>query len=186
MIEYQLKVYSESLCLKKQIENEGFEAKLVRNGIIVPLRVELNGAYAIPKCTLSRDKALALEGQETGGGRSNSGFAHVVAGMTGKPLKPYLVPRGGHLACGTHGYFTTIERILSVTANYSQGLTEIRISEVNGSIVDDVAVFKDIEIWKGQLTDLPRRYGHFQAAATAAYNKAHCYHCRCLHYSLKD
>lgn len=145
--------------LVTQLRNECVMARVVKNATIVELPVldEVEGdmRYLIPDA--AKGAKLFIDCSEYGGGMSNTGLGVIVCGASGKPLKPYRIPNGGHLACGHHEtYFTSYE--------------------------EDVARLVKKEIWVGYADELPTMYGQFQDAVNAAVEKANCYHCREPHY----
>ena len=175
------RINGENQSLVDTLTQRGIIAKLVKGGVIVelPVKKENSDIYEVPMEVNSA--TLFLDVTEDGGGMTNTGSGTVVCGLSGKALRPYYVPRGGNLACGTHAYFSVPNAVVTVTGyrrDDNVTITEHRIVR-NGNI----ARIESKKLWSGELEVLPELFDQFQAAAEAARNKGNCYHCRCVHFA---
>lgn len=130
--------------------------KLVRGGIIAELKELRNGSgqfcgYQLPE-QLNGAK-LFIDCSEHGGGMTNTGSGTVVCGMSGKALRPYYCPRGGHLACGVHAYFSVPETVVTVTGyrrDTKVTIEEHRISVTPENCSPRVARIATKQLWSGE------------------------------------
>lgn len=182
-MEIKARFNGENPALVSRLLEQGITAKLVKGGIIVELagRRDQEGHthFVIPGEIAGA--TLLIEATEHGGGYTNTGGATVVCGLSGKPLRPYYVPRGGHLACGTHGYFSVPGAVVTVVG-YRRS-DNVTIEEHRIRQVGEIAWIESKQLWSGDIHELPELFSRYQAAAEAANMKANCYHCRCLHFS---
>jgi hypothetical protein len=174
------RINGENQLLVDALSQHGIIAKLVKGGIIVELPA-LNdpGVYEVPMEV--SDAVLYLDLTEHGGGRTNTGSGTVVCGLSGKALRPYYVPRRGHLACNAHAYFCVPNAAVTVTG-FRNG--KVKIEEHR--IVRDgnnMTLIESTKLWYDELRMLPETFSRFRAAAQAAITKAKCYHCRCVHFA---
>jgi len=161
--------------LVESLKHQGFEARLARSGIIV--RIPQSGE--IP--SEAKDSPLVIECTEHGGGKTNTGEATVVCGLSGKALEPFFVPKKGKLANVIHAYFSVKSCVVSVHADrVSQVVTITRHEIVRKG---DNATIEDEVLWKGVITQLPEIYTKYSNAAWAAMQKAQTYHCRTVFYA---
>lgn len=158
-------------------------AKSVRGGVIVELPQSDSN---IPEFEIPEEvngAILLIDVTEYGGGATNTGDSVVVCGTQGEPLRPYYVPRSGHLSCETHAHFAVREEVVTIAGAKPGTRVEIQKHRIvrNGNI----ARIKSEKIGSGDLEDIPEILGHFQDAAEATVEKANCYHCRCVHYATR-
>lgn len=186
------KINGENQPLVDALTKRGITAKLVKGGVIIelpliPLRKNKSWSdpdtyYEIlPEVKEVNSAMLLIEITESGGGMTNTGSGRVVCGLSGKALRPYYVPRSGHLACGTHAYFSVPNAVVTITG-YRRS-NEVMIEEHRIVRDGNVAWIESKELWSGDLEVLPEFFNRFQAAAKAAKAKGNCYHCRCLHFA---
>lgn len=173
------KVPGENLELKQRIEQDGYEAKLVRGGIIVTLKEE-DGKYKYPPVP----GKLFIDISEAGGGMTSRGSARIVCGLGGERLRPYYIKRSGHRACGEHCWFSVPS---CVVVNWPDRREDIcRIVKLSIKDSGGYAEIVEEEIWSGEYESLPELYQAYVPAIEAARSKANCYHCREPHYILED
>ena len=132
-----------------------------------------------------------LDLEESGGGATNTGCATIVCSPRGNAVKPYLVPRRGHLACGVHARFVGFD-FVTVDVDHHREDFEVDINRVR--IDPDTAAVTVTPLWELYsgggvdadkdfiLRNLPNRVRRFRDAVQAALAKATCYHCREPHY----
>lgn len=177
------RIEGENQALVETLTQRGIKAKLVKGGVIVelPMRKELESdreTYEVPP--EANDATLYIDVTEHGGARTNTGSATVVCDSSGKPLRPYYIGRHGHLACGTHAYFS-VPHAVTITASRQD--TIVKIEEHNIVRKGNIAWIESKVLWSGELEVLPNSFKQFKAAAEAAKAKANCYHCRCVHFA---
>lgn len=182
MLRVFIKLMGEFLTLSRQMKEKGLESKTIRGGTIIYLPENNEGSYLLPSNLPENvEKIFFVEATEDGGGMTNTGYATVVCGLAGKMLKPYFTPRGGHLSNGTHGYFSVPKGIVTVDSSKKEEMVSIQKHLINVS--KETVSLKTEEIWSGYPKELPIYLEKYKAAVDAAYEKANCYHCRCLHYA---
>lgn len=125
---------------------------------------------------------------ESGGGRTNTGRAVVVAGAKGEPLAPLYVRSHGHLACGDHALLPVHEgsHIVQVWRWGEDFL--ISAARVLELYPDMQGGWEARTLLVGLYED--GRWGPLlpeglEEAVIAAVEKARCYHCRSPHYVLQ-
>ncbi|TSC56395.1 MAG: hypothetical protein G01um101418_389 [Parcubacteria group bacterium Gr01-1014_18] len=153
-------------------------AKLVKGAIIVDLAKNELGGYGIP--TECANATLSIDVEESGGGMTNTGSGTIVCGLSGKALKPYYMPRGGHRACGTHAHFSVPNAVVTITAGKKSGILTINKYTIRKEMY--IARIESEKIWSGQIEELPNIFAHYKEAAEAADRKSQCYHCKCVHF----
>lgn len=127
----------------------GVNAKMVRKGIIVELPASAPFTYWVLK-EVGKAK-LFIDVTEQGGGMTHTGDAVVVCGMSGKALRPYFIPRGGHLACGEHAFFAVPNTCVTVTG-YRRDAT-IVIAEHRVVREDQIARITSKQLWVGEANE---------------------------------
>ncbi|MBN1325962.1 hypothetical protein JW977_03195 [Candidatus Falkowbacteria bacterium] len=179
------RINGENQSLVDTLTQRGITAKLVKGGVIVELPTRKKESWNDPDTyevpVEVNGATLFLDVAEEGGGMTNTGSGTVVCGLSGKALRPYYVPRGGHLACGTHAYFSVPNAVVTVTG-YRRD-ENVTIEEHRIVRDGNVARIKSKKLWCGELEVLPESFNRFQAAAEAASTKGNCYHCRCVHFA---
>jgi hypothetical protein len=181
------RINGESQPTVETLSQRSIIAKLVKGGVIVELPARKKESWNDPDTyevpAEVNGAMLFLDVAEKGGGMTNTGSGTVVCGLSGKALRPYYTPRGGHLACGTHAYFSVPNSVVTVTG-YRRD-TNITIQEHRIIRESNIARIESKKLWSGELEVLPESFTQFQAAAEAASRKGNCYHCRCVHFSEK-
>lgn len=174
------RVNREDAQLLETLKYYGIPARLVRGAVIAELPYAPKGIdaqiYNIP--TYLDDASLFIDIEEEGGGMTNTGVASIVCGMSGKPLKPYFVPRGYSNA--VHAHFSVNGNVVRITANRADD--HISIVHFWIKVKGNEAEIQYRELWYGYYQDLPIAFRNYQAAVDAAITKAYCYHCRHVHY----
>ncbi len=135
---------------------------------------------------VSRSKSGLPTFGEGGGGATNTGVATIVADAEGLPVKPLYIPRG--YSNETHAIFVVKPGMLIFRAEHSRRGESVKVHRIL-----DIAPDGDGEGANQVLTELVGEYENgdsnlpvqFNAAVTAALEKAHCYHCREPHYILQ-
>ena len=117
---------------------------------------------------------------ESGGGRSNTGDAFIVAGPDGQPLRPYYVSKRGHLSNGYHALVPAVVGGYIIDANHHRGdfiITIHRIDRIEGkhAFITKINEYSQGE-WEKELDE------RLAAAVEAARRKAMTYHCRTAFY----
>lgn len=142
----------EDSALVESLNQQGITAKLVRNAVIVELPRIDDTAYGASKgCKVPAEvngAMLFIDCTEYGGGMTNTGSGTVVCGLSGKSLRPYYIPRGGHRAGGTHAYFSVPNAVVTVTG-YRRD-TGVTIQEHRIVRDGDVARIQSTELWSGE------------------------------------
>lgn len=157
-------------------------AKSVKGGIIFHLPELLSyNHYQLPPEI--RDNAILSIDVAESGGREECGSL-IVCLDSGKPIRPFYVPRGRDLvSCGKHAFFSVHGSVVTVAA-YS-GSPEVMIEEhrifLGGN--DTAQIDSDI-IFMGYISSFPEKLKRFYAAVKAANEKAHCPNCRHVHYAI--
>jgi len=179
------RINGEDQALVDKLKGKGLVAKLVKGAVVVELpkqkkeRWDEEDVFEIP--AEARAAKLFLDVSEHGGGATNTGSGTVVCGLSGKRLRPYYVPRGGHLAGGTHAYFSVPEAVITVTGyRRDENITICEHRIVTSGITAQIVTK---ELWSGEMEFLPGTFKRYQEAAEAAYRKGNCYHCRCVHFA---
>jgi len=174
------KIDREDRDLAERMRGKGLEARVIRGRTLIELN-KTGNVYDIPVEVKSQNPTLMIDCSECGGGMTNTGNSTIVCGLSGKKLRPYYVPRGGHLANGNHAYFAVPSMVVTISG-YRQDYV-VTIEEhaiiVNGSR----AHIKSSIIWSDEVDNLPNYLDRYREAAYAAYEKSNCYHCRCVHYA---
>lgn len=177
-MELIMKIYGEDIKKLEELNKLGFKSKLVKGGIVIYLKQDDDGLYILPPFK----GELRVNITEHGGGYTSTGWATIVCGLKGERLKPYFIPTRGHLACGDHAFFSLRGKFVVVEAN--RKTTTVSIKYISPEMVNGKAKIIADKIWEGMLEELPDLYSCFKEAATAALNKARCYHCRSPFYIL--
>jgi hypothetical protein len=135
------------------LTQHGITAKLVRGGVIVELPVRKKESwnepdvYEVPT-EVNSSAILLIDVAEEGGGMTNTGSGTVVCGLSGKALRPYYMPRGGHLACGTHAYFSVPNAVVTVTGYRRDN--NITIDEHRIIREGNIARIHSKKLWSGE------------------------------------
>ena len=127
---------------------------------------------------------------ECGGGCSNTGEVYIVAGSNFEPLRPVYIRRRGHLSNNDHALFIVKEGYHIIFCNHHRRDMNIviykieKIIEENEQLTAICSVINKFDC--GEWDNPVINDNNFEAAITAAKEKAVCYHCREVHYALKD
>jgi len=187
MIEITAKIKGEKTSLFELLKHKGLSARMVKGGIVVELPVSYGEfkTYTIPDDLKGHEFGLFIDVAEEGGGKSNTGDATIVCGLSGKALKPYYVPGGGHLSCGIHAYFAVPEAVVTVNADRHHDDVRISINrhEIQRTANNGIAYIRSKKLWSGQPDELPNAFMRYEDAVNAAVAKSGCYHCRHAHYT---
>ena len=150
----------ENQSLVDTLTQRGITAKLVKGGVIVelPLRKKESwdnpDTYEVP--AEANGATLCLNVAEEGGGMTNTGSGTIVCGLSGKALRPYYVPHGGHLACGTHAYFSIPVAVITITG-YRRDV-DVTIEEHRIVRSGNIARIESKKLWNGALEVLPESF----------------------------
>jgi len=131
-----------------------------------------------------------LIGYEEGCGMSNTGNAVIICGEKGEKLRPFRIPKRGHLAGARHAYFTSYNPIIEITANHHRHDYSIRVYRY--SINTKTGEVESKELWRigadadasynEVLESIPNKLEYLEEAIKASMDKASCWHCREPHY----
>lgn len=177
------------MVVKEEILGLGGSAKVSRGRTYISCRLGPGGLITpAVEVKTSTDKWFLVEAVEEGGGATNTGFAQVVCGTEGQMLRPYYVPKG--YSNSTHALFSA-KRLVVITATKKRD--NVSITAYRFDYGDGRVFLVEEKVWesedlpyheKGGISEvIPRSLIHFQLAVEAALGKAHCYHCRDLHYA---
>ena len=155
--------------LAEKLQNKGLKAKAVRNATICKLPLydpdNPDTVWTVPGDL--KEGTLLIDCAESGGlVNEDHGIATIVAGVSGKALKPYYVPR--HLQAET-AFFAVMNKAVTVRA-WQDGIILISKHEIEST--SSAVWVETTEIWAGRLTKLPKKLKRFKAAAEAAVDKA--------------
>lgn len=153
-----------------ELKSKGLKAKAVKNAVICQLPPYNPEDPDSPVWTLPgvlKEATLLIDCAEAGGlVEQGHGIGTVIAGVTGKALRPYYVPK--RMQAET-AFFAVMNKVCTVTA-WQDGV--IRISKHEIESESSAVWVETTEIWAGRLTRLPRKLKRFKAAAEAAVEKA--------------
>lgn len=154
-------------------------SKLVKGATLFFPNMDINNVVDVP-AELLTDATLLVEAAESGGGRTSTGLACVIASTDGRPLRPF---RTKHYSNGDHAFFVA-PQLVRVVAAVSRAGWEIEIEKVSVSRTDQSVRLVTQTLWRGHsLDELPQLHQRFAAAVKAAMAKATHYHCRDVHYA---
>lgn len=130
----------------------------------------------LDKIKVERTKSGKPALWECGGGLSNTGYANIVTGPNGEPLKPFYIRMRGHLANGNHALVPAVVGGYVIFARHHRGdflITIYRIDRIEGehAFVTKVNEFSQGE-WDTELDE------KLAPAVESAKRKAMAYHCR--------
>jgi len=127
---------------------------------------------------------------ESGGGSTNTGYAQVVAGPHGEPLKPVYVRRRGHLSCAHHALFVVEPKVWLIRADHHREDFEIgvfQLGEISPAKQTEGFEAEVVDYFRFEMGEWDREPPKFlEAAIEAAKDKATCYHCREPHFMSED
>lgn len=173
-------LYRESKQFLRQCSKAGLSARMARGAVIVDLP-RCGYRFMVP--AQLKHLKLVLEATEYGGAKTKTGSGTIVCAPDGNALKPYRVLRTGHIACKTHAHFSVGQACVTLTGYRNS--EQVMIQEC--SIVHEAGMVGiNVEVlWEGGKDDLPEQLRHYSLAVEAAVEKANCYHCRHVHYSVE-
>ena len=161
------------------------EYKLIRNKTLVYSEKVDEFKYEVPSEVIEIANKHGIEYKpcfnmhEGGGGLTHRGHAAIIAGLSGKRLRPFFVERRGHLANSVHAHFSIPVSCIYIACNSDDFIEIIR---VDASLSHNIIEMHQKMIWRGQYDCLPKKYSRYADAVAAAYEKRHCYHCRTPHF----
>ncbi len=119
---------------------------------------------------------------EYGGGKTNTGYARIIANGDGSPKKPVYIRRRGPLANEDHALFIIAPGDIIVQASHHREDFAIHVLRIAGIREEEnTAILEQIyEYDMGEWDVEPPKY--LLPAIEAAKEKAVCYHCRSPHY----
>src|SRR3989338_7678667 len=127
---------------------------------------------------------------ESGGGLTSGGSAIIITGKNGEARRPVYMPRGGHLACGTHALITVHDGFYYVRAGVSCGsrssasvwrIVSTSVKDIDGEKWSASAEVELVNSFSKGEWDKPLEE-KFAPAVEAAFRKASSYHCRSAYY----
>src|SRR3989338_8275451 len=127
---------------------------------------------------------------ESGGGLTSGGSAIIITGKNGEARRPVYMPRGGHLACGTHALITVHDGFYYVRAGVSCGsrssasvwrIVSTSVKDIDGEKWSASAEVELVNSFSKGEWDKPLDE-KFAPAVEAAFRKASAYHCRSAFY----
>lgn len=168
------------------------KAHSVRNGVIfdplIQSQSDVEAIYAMPRdfSTITSKVTFLMDISEHGGFNTKTGehYSNIVCGKSGKPLKPYYVPRKHvNSPCGQHAYFSVPESVITINA-FSDENIRIYENRIDTSLLDTDNVVKILHtvLYDGALGNLPSELERFTQAASVAVDKANCADCTHIHY----
>ena len=179
-MELTVKLFGEHEEILRTITN----VALVKCGAIVTLTKDIHGVFEMPEILKKFSPRLFLRCEERGGGRTASGKAQIICGLSGKPLNPFHVfsnPRGKFFAEKAHAIFSVPESVTMIS--FYRGSKNLNIRNFSLRMVHTRRyVIHESKIWSGKIEDFPVELGKYSNAVAAAVAKASCYHCREPHY----
>lgn len=176
------RIRGEDPSLVARLRGCGVTAKLVKGAVIAELPKNGDNGFVVHPDLGDAD--LRIDIVEGGGGLTKTGSGIVVCDVGGYPLTPYRIPRHGTLANAQHAYFSV--PIACVTVQGFRNQEQVIISEHHIVAQDGAAFLQTKRLWSGDLDDLPEVFAHYRDAATAARLKSNCYHCRHVHFAVKE
>lgn len=127
---------------------------------------------------------------ESGGGLTSGGSATIIAGRNGEARRPIYVPRGGHLACGSHALIGVDRGFYVVRAGVSRGtrssasvsrIVGVSVKDINGEKWEATAELEEVNTFSEGEWDTPLD-PKLVPAVEAAFNKAGSFHCRSAYF----
>lgn len=170
--------------LVESLVAQDVRAKLTREGVVARPNRMADG-YRLPD-GLPGGYELRIESVEAGGGYSNTGWAQIVCGAEGQPLRPYATAgHRGDLACGQHGWFSEIRSLATVQATWwNKADQPLEVEICLHTVTEDggLAQLHSEVLFRGVPEALPTELSRLAPAVKAAASKVHSYHCRHLCY----
>lgn len=175
----KLKTHTTDANTFNSLRGRGFQAKLLTNGIAVPLTRNPNdGTYGIPSGVSDYD--IVIQAEES----VQDGLVTVVCGSSkGRALRPFFYASAHGDARDIQALFDVLDSCVTVAVRQSDKLVEMAFHEVR--LEARTARIANRTIWKGGLTSLEQqmyRFTRYSDALNAALNKAGCPNCSCAHY----
>ena len=130
---------------------------------------------------------------ESGGGRTNTGEAVIIASQDGSKKKACFIRRHGHRSNGLHALFLLFAGDWIIRARKGDPEFQIQVFKCTDRCIeyddngDPIPAVYAVCVYQKQLGEWDQPIpGFLEAAVEAAWNKAHCYHCREMHYGLLE
>jgi hypothetical protein len=137
---------------------------------------------------------------ESGGAMTHQGEATVYCDESGKPLKPFYVPSGGHLSNGSHAFFSPRKGMIRIDVqgkNASDGITVMKLlcwheNPETGNWEGKYEILADLNSCdphpEAEEAEYPEdvasfHFPHLRDAISAACSKSGAYHCRSAYYA---
>jgi hypothetical protein len=175
------RIPKEDVALTKALKKKGVKAKVVRNATIIhlPLYNPKDPESKIwSLADIPNDAALLIDDSEDGGQiQPGLGAAKVVAGLSGKKLRPYYIPKKDG---PRHCFFAILGRSITVTG-FNDAHVIVRKHEIDTGAAS--CWVNTTIVFEGQFTELPENLSRYAPASEAAIEKACCQVCRHRHYA---
>ena len=113
---------------------------------------------------------------ESGGGSTNTGSAHIVAGPNGEKLTPLYIRTGGHLSNREHALFAIRKGMYYISTWHHRGDANVQVYMIDDIIDEHVILSTKYTFVDNQWDIEPPDYLH--DAINASMDKAKSYHCR--------
>ena len=161
------------------------EAKNLSKGSVATL-APVQGAYRLPPtigAMIPGSAHLFIEAEGKGGLHPDGKVdAQVVCGLSGKPLRPFHVVRGGSLTPpnDVHALFSVPDNIVVIRAEEDGRVAITKHSIVLGD--GDVVSVQEEQIYHGFPQNLSGWKSKYQVAAQACARKGQTMNCRSAHY----
>lgn len=113
---------------------------------------------------------------EEGGGRSNTGWARLIADQDGRPKKAIYVRRRGQLACAEHALVPIRKDDIVVEADHHRYDYTVKVYRIVQIREDEATLSLIADFDQGEW--VPQLPVHLNDVVQAAMDKAADYHCR--------
>lgn len=179
---------------------DGFNPNSIHKGVIFDPKLIENSPekriYQLPDDfeSFKRKSTILIDITENGGysEENNIKDATIVAGYSGKPLKPYFIPKHP-TKCGDHAFFSIPEKCFSIRA-FVEKVNEKNenddfVVEIYEHQVDESGIEKDNtcaintkKYFTGDCHHIPYRLIRLFQPALVAIDKANCKNCTHVHF----
>lgn len=157
--------------------------KGIKGGVIVDLTFKINEWIDIPNSVLDYDYVLLINVAEKGGKCGDISYAQIVCGVSGKPLKPFFLPRKNVQPCSDHAYFTLPERCYTIEASEDyENIVKIKEHTIEIDEDNNKARIRTDDVFVGNIIDLPDDLIRFKKPAQICIDKASCEECQRVFY----
>lgn len=179
---YQMKLVAKVSTSQETLDIPGFKTKKIKNGFIFDVTYKINENIQLPKELFDHnDVVFLINIAEKGGTCDGKVYAQIVTGASSKPLRPFFIPRKHITSCGEHAFFSVPEKCYSIET--FDGET-IKIKE-NTTVIDKQnlsARLNSIEVYSGEIENLPEEHIRFKKASEICLDKAGCEDCQFIYY----